>query len=60
MVKLVDKIRPMGNDVFIKGARVLTKFDRAETWVQKSEETVGCPLMIFVVEILNYLLDGAA
>lgn len=50
----------MGNGVFIKGARVLTRFDRAETWVPKSEETVGCSLVIVLVEILNYMLDGAA
>lgn len=50
----------MGNGVFIKGARVSTEFNRAVTWIQKSEETVGCLLTIVVVEILNYLLDSAA
>lgn len=50
----------MGNGVFIKGARVSTEFNRAETWIQKTEEIVGCLLTIVVVEILNYLLDSAA
>lgn len=50
-----SKPRSGGNGAFIGGAQSgvpnLTNFNRAETWIQKSEETVGYPLMLFVIEI---------